>query len=42
VRARRDVSVKIPAGVGEGMRVRLAAQGEVGPGGSGSEKSPPD
>lgn len=33
VRARRDVSVKIPAGVGEGMRVRLAAQGEVGPGG---------
>ncbi|BBZ67876.1 chaperone protein DnaJ [Mycolicibacterium insubricum] len=33
VRARRDISVKIPAGVGEGMRVRLAAQGEVGPGG---------
>lgn len=33
VRARRDVSVKIPAGVGDGMRVRLAAQGEVGPGG---------
>lgn len=33
VRARREVSVKIPAGVGEGMRVRLAAQGEVGPGG---------
>jgi molecular chaperone DnaJ len=25
--------VKIPAGVGDGMRVRLAAQGEVGPGG---------
>ena len=25
--------MKIPAGVGEGMRVRLAAQGEVGPGG---------
>lgn len=33
VQARRDVSVKIPAGVGDGMRVRLAAQGEVGPGG---------
>ncbi|BDB41676.1 MULTISPECIES: molecular chaperone DnaJ [Mycobacterium] len=33
VRARRDISVKIPAGVAEGMRVRLAAQGEVGPGG---------
>jgi molecular chaperone DnaJ len=27
VRARREISVKIPAGVGEGMRVRLAAQG---------------
>ena len=33
VRKRRDISVKIPAGVGDGMRVRLAAQGEVGPGG---------
>ncbi len=33
VRARREISVKIPAGVGGGMRVRLAAQGEVGPGG---------
>ncbi|MEB3034431.1 molecular chaperone DnaJ [[Mycobacterium] nativiensis] len=33
VRARRDIAVKIPAGVGDGMRVRLAAQGEVGPGG---------
>jgi molecular chaperone DnaJ len=33
VRARREVTVKIPAGVGDGMRVRLAAQGEVGPGG---------
>jgi molecular chaperone DnaJ len=33
VRARREISVKIPAGVGEGMRIRLAAQGEVGPGG---------
>lgn len=33
VRSRRDISVKIPAGIGDGMRVRLAAQGEVGPGG---------
>ena len=33
VRARREIGVKIPAGVGDGMRVRLAAQGEVGPGG---------
>lgn len=33
VRSRREISVKIPAGVGNGMRVRLAAQGEVGPGG---------
>jgi molecular chaperone DnaJ len=33
VLARREISVKIPAGVGDGMRVRLAAQGEVGPGG---------
>ena len=33
VRSRRDISVKIPKGVGDGMRVRLAAQGEVGPGG---------
>ncbi|MGH3521646.1 MAG: molecular chaperone DnaJ [Mycobacterium sp.] len=33
VRARREITVKIPAGVGDGMRVRLAAQGEVGPGG---------
>ncbi|MDY6870858.1 MAG: molecular chaperone DnaJ [Actinomycetota bacterium] len=33
VRARREISVNIPAGVGDGMRVRLAAQGEVGPGG---------
>jgi molecular chaperone DnaJ len=33
VRSRREISVKLPAGVGDGMRVRLAAQGEVGPGG---------
>ena len=33
MRSRRDITVKIPAGVADGMRVRLAAQGEVGPGG---------
>ncbi|GAA3459171.1 molecular chaperone DnaJ [Saccharothrix longispora] len=33
VRSRRTISVQIPAGVAEGMRVRLAGQGEVGPGG---------
>src|SRR5271154_1445781 len=32
-RARGEITVKPPAGVGNGMRVRLAAQGEVGPGG---------
>ncbi|ALE72787.1 Chaperone protein DnaJ [Pseudonocardia sp. Ae168_Ps1] len=33
VRSRRTVAVKIPAGVAEGMRVRLAGQGEIGAGG---------
>ena len=33
VRARRNLTVKIPAGVEDGMRIRLAQQGEVGPGG---------
>jgi len=33
VRSRREISVKIPPGVADGMRIRLAAQGEVGPGG---------
>ncbi|GAA5167034.1 molecular chaperone DnaJ [Pseudonocardia eucalypti] len=33
VRARRTVKVKMPAGVADGMRVRLAGQGEVGSGG---------
>ena len=33
VRARREITVKIPVGVADSMRVRLAAQGEVGPGG---------
>ncbi|ASO22116.1 molecular chaperone DnaJ [Actinoalloteichus hoggarensis] len=33
VRSRRTITVKIPAGVADGMRVRLSAQGEVGVGG---------
>jgi molecular chaperone DnaJ len=33
VRARREVTAKIPPGVGDGMRIRLSGQGEVGPGG---------
>ncbi len=33
VRTRRNVRANIPAGVGDGIRVRLSGQGEVGPGG---------
>ncbi|GAA2462365.1 hypothetical protein GCM10010198_02650 [Nocardia seriolae] len=33
MRSRREIAAPIPAGVANGMRVRLAAQGEVGPGG---------
>src|SRR5215216_3914450 len=33
VRARRTLTVKVPAGVEDGMRIRLASEGEVGPGG---------
>jgi molecular chaperone DnaJ len=33
VRARRNITAKIPPGVADGMRVRLSGQGEVGPGG---------
>src|SRR5919199_5681128 len=33
VRTRRTLTVKIPAGGGDGLRIRLAQQGEVGPGG---------
>ena len=33
VRTRRTLTVKVPAGVEDGMRIRLAGQGEVGPGG---------
>jgi len=33
VRSRRTLTVKVPAGVEDGMRIRLAGEGEVGPGG---------
>jgi molecular chaperone DnaJ len=33
VRTRRNLTVKVPAGVEDGMRIRLAGEGEVGPGG---------
>ncbi|SFC00367.1 molecular chaperone DnaJ [Streptomyces aidingensis] len=33
VRARRNLNVKIPAGVDSGTRIQLAGEGEVGPGG---------
>lgn len=33
VRARRTLTVKIPPGIEDGMRIRLAGEGEVGPGG---------
>ncbi|TAM89887.1 MAG: molecular chaperone DnaJ [Jatrophihabitans sp.] len=33
VRARRTVTVDVPAGIEDGMRIRLAGRGEVGPGG---------
>lgn len=33
VRARREIAAKVPAGVAGGVRIRLTAQGEVGPGG---------
>jgi molecular chaperone DnaJ len=32
-RSRRTLPVKVPAGVEDGMRIRLAGEGEVGPGG---------
>jgi molecular chaperone DnaJ len=33
VRSRRTLTVTIPAGVADGMRIRLTGEGEVGPGG---------
>ena len=33
VKKRRDITVNIPAGIGDGMRIRMASQGEVGRGG---------
>lgn len=33
VRSRRDLSISVPAGIADGMRIRLAGKGEVGPGG---------
>ncbi|WP_026239849.1 molecular chaperone DnaJ [Parafrankia discariae] len=33
VRKRRTLTVKIPSGVEDGMRIRLSGEGEVGPGG---------
>ena len=33
VRARRDLTVNVPAGISDGMQIRMAGQGEVGPGG---------
>lgn len=33
VRSRRDLDIAVPAGIADGMRIRLAGKGEVGPGG---------
>ncbi|HEX2902781.1 MAG TPA: molecular chaperone DnaJ [Jatrophihabitans sp.] len=33
VRSRRTISVDIPSGIEDGMRIRMSGQGEVGPGG---------
>jgi molecular chaperone DnaJ len=33
VRARRTIGVDVPAGIEDGMRIRLSGRGEVGPGG---------
>ncbi|QMV84917.1 molecular chaperone DnaJ [Corynebacterium hindlerae] len=33
IKARKDLTVNIPAGIADGMRIRMAGRGEVGPGG---------
>ncbi len=33
VRSRRSISVEVPGGIEDGMRIRMTGQGEVGPGG---------
>lgn len=33
VKSRRDLTVNVPAGIADGMRIRMAGHGEVGPGG---------
>jgi molecular chaperone DnaJ len=33
VRAQRSLTIDVPAGIDDGMRIRLSGQGEVGPGG---------
>ncbi len=33
VRTRRELKVQIPAGISDGMRIRMTGEGEVGPGG---------
>ncbi|KAB1502413.1 molecular chaperone DnaJ [Corynebacterium sp. 320] len=33
VRQRKNITVNIPAGISDGMRIRMAGKGEVGPGG---------
>jgi molecular chaperone DnaJ len=33
VRARRTITVEVPGGIEDGMRIRMTGQGEVGPGG---------
>ncbi|MGO1950907.1 MAG: DnaJ C-terminal domain-containing protein, partial [Mycobacteriaceae bacterium] len=33
VRSRRDIEVNVPAGIRDGMRIRMSGEGEVGPGG---------
>ena len=33
VKSRRDLTVNVPAGISDGMRIRMAGHGEVGPGG---------